>query len=248
MSTQKTSTARDVQRNLRAFSDPKRAQVMLRFFKTGPGQYGEGDVFIGSSVPQLRTVVRQYRDLPLGEATTLLKSKVHEDRLAAVLILNELYKRGDQAQRQKVYAAYLANTRYINNWDIIDTSAPHIVGRHLLETSTPAKRLAILKKMARSKLLWDRRISIMATQAFIRAGEFVHTFAIGQALLGDKHDLIHKAVGWMLREVGERDRAAEVAFLNKFAPRMPRTMLRYAIEKFPQPTRKKFLTAGRAAH
>lgn len=212
---------------------------MPHFFKTGKGEYGEGDIFIGVAVPNTRHVVRQFRHIPLTETIKLLKSKVHEDRLAAVLLLNELYKRGDQSQRTKVYRAYLANTRSINNWDIIDSSAPYIVGEHL--RTNPSVSRAVLDRMARSKLLWDRRIAILATQAFIKKDEFKDTLRIAQILLKDQHDLIQKAVGWMLREVGNRDQKAEEAFLRKYAARMPRTMLRYAIEKFPKAKRARYL-------
>ncbi|MFO0705023.1 MAG: DNA alkylation repair protein [Candidatus Andersenbacteria bacterium] len=242
-----TLKATEVQRSLRRFRNSKRAHVMAGFFKTGTGEYGEGDVFIGAAVPHIRAVVKRFRELPLVQTRTLLRSRVHEDRLAAVLILNELYKRGTAGQRQKIYETYLANTRCINSWDIIDSSAPHIVGRHLLATASHSQRLAVLRRLARSRVLWDRRISILATQAFIRAGEFADTLSIATVLLTDRHDLIHKAVGWMLREVGERERAIEERFLRAHAAHMPRTMLRYAIEKFPAATRKRYLTQKQPA-
>ncbi len=237
----KLSSARDVQRDLRRFTNPARAKVMLGFFKTGKGEYGEGDVFIGASVPQTRSVVKRYRTLSLNETVRLLKSKVHEDRLAAVLLLDWAFAHTTERGRKKVYEVYLANTRYINSWDIIDSSAPYIVGPYLLD-----KPRAILRKLAHSSLIWDRRISILSTAAFIKAGEYHDTLEIARILLSDQHDLIQKAVGWMLREVGKRDQTAEEAFLRKYAHKMPRTMLRYAIEKFPT-TKRQWYLAQKAA-
>jgi 3-methyladenine DNA glycosylase AlkD len=231
----RSSKTSEAARRLRDFASEERAAVNRRFFKTGAGQYGEGDQFLGVSVPNLRTVVREFRSLTLDELLPLLHSKWHEERLLAVVILTEQYKRGD---RDAIYALYLANMKFINNWDLVDASAPQIVGAHLFERSR-----APLHKLAKSKSLWERRIAIIATQHFIRNGDFDDTLAIATMLLGDKEDLIHKAAGWMLREVGNRDRARLLSFLDEHVTSMPRTMLRYAIEKFPEELRKKYLAA-----
>ncbi|MCU1231900.1 MAG: alkylation repair enzyme [Acidobacteria bacterium] len=220
-------------RRLRDFASEERAAVNRRFFKTGAGQYGEGDQFLGVSVPNLRTVVREFRSLAVEELLPLLHSSWHEERLLAIVILTEHYKRGD---RDAIYALYLANTKFINNWDLVDASAPQIVGAHLFERSR-----APLRKLAKSKSLWERRIAIIATQHFIRQGDFDETLALAALLLRDREDLIHKAVGWMLREVGNRNRARLLSFLDAHATSMPRTMLRYAIEKFPEDLRKRYL-------
>lgn len=207
------------------------------FFKTGKGEYGEGDLFLGIRVPVIRKWVREYRLLSLGEVLELLKSPFHEVRLLAVLLMVAKYSaKKDKDGKAAIYQAYLSHTRYINNWDIIDTSAMHIVGAHLVERSRKP-----LFKLARSKNLWERRIGIMATFHFIKKGDFSDTLAIAEILLTDREDLIHKAVGWMLREVGNRDPKVEKAFLNKHYQNMPRTMLRYAIEKFPEAERQAYL-------
>jgi 3-methyladenine DNA glycosylase AlkD len=230
------ATKGDISEALRRHADPRQAEILSRFFRTGPGQYGEGDIFIGVKVPQTRAVAREFRSAPLGEALKLLKSPVHEERLLALLLLVERYSNGDEAARESVYASYLANTRYINNWDLVDLSAPQIVGCHLLQRDR-----AVLRRLAVSESLWERRISVIATFHFIKNGEFSDTLEVSAALLADRHDLIHKAVGWMLREVGKRDQAAEEAFLLRHYRRMPRTMLRYAIEKFPEEKRQAYL-------
>lgn len=232
-----TLTAAAAMRALRAVATPERAEGARRFFKTGPGEYGEGDQFLGVTVPDLRRVVREFRELGLGEVLELLRSPWHEARSLALLILCEQYKRGDDAVRKKIYDLYLGNTRFVNNWDLVDCSAPPIVGAHVRERDR-----AVLRKLARSKSLWERRIAIIATQHLIRAGELDETLRIAALLVNDGHDLIHKAVGWMLREVGDRDRAAEERFLREHVAHMPRTMLRYAIEKFPPALRREYLT------
>ncbi len=232
----KAATAASVRAELRALGKPKDALFMQRYFKTGPGEYAEGDRFLGIRVPVLRAVVARHRDLPFAEAVKLLKSGEHEARLVALLILVELYRRGDGAAREAIYDAYLANTEHIDNWDLVDLSAPQIVGAHL-----DGKSKAPLTRLARSADLWERRIAILATLHLIRQGSFGETLRIAKILLRDPHDLIHKAAGWMLREVGNKDRAAEIAFLRVHQRVMPRTMLRYAIEKFPEPERKRFL-------
>jgi 3-methyladenine DNA glycosylase AlkD len=223
-------------RRLREFADRDRAVFVLGFFKTGPGQYGEGDRFIGIRVPDLRKVAREFRWLPLADLRELLQSEWHEDRLLALVILVDQFERGDAKTRNAIYRLYLASTANINNWDLVDCSAPQIVGGHLAKRSRKP-----LYRLVKSKSVWERRISLLATYHFIRMGEFNDTFALTESLLGDKHDLIHKAGGWMLREVGKRDRAALENFLRKHAARMPRTMLRYAIERFSPSTRRRYL-------
>lgn len=234
-------SAAQVTAHLEAIADPEIAKNSAWFFKTGPGQYGEGDRFRGIRVPVLRKVAKEYRELPHAEVLALLHSPWHEDRLLALLIWVEQYRRGDEARRQMIFDDYLANTAHINNWDLIDTSAEHIVGAHLYASGQHKAPIALLTTLAQSASLWERRIAIMATFHFIRKGEFAETFRIADLLLHDSHDLIHKAVGWMLREVGGRDLAAEEAFLLPRYHTMPRTMLRYAIEKFPEARRQGYL-------
>ena len=229
-------TAADVKKVLQELATPEQAAAAMRFFKTGPGQYGEGDVFIGIKVPVLRKVAREFRGMPFEEAETLLQSPIHEERLLALLILVDAAKKAKPAQFEAIHDLYLKNTRYVNNWDLVDTSAPALVGAFLIDK--PRKLLATLAKTAS---LWERRIAIIATQHFIRNGEFDDTLKIAKQLLKDGEDLIHKATGWMLREVGERDEAMLRAFLAEHAARMPRTMLRYAIEKFPPDIRRGYL-------
>ena len=221
---QPTLTA--VRKALIVAGNPQDAVFLQRFFKTGPGQYGEGDHFLGIRVPATRTLARQFRDLPLAGVEKLLHDKWHEARLLALVLLVGRYERGDDAEHQRVYKLYLANTDRINNWDLVDLSAPNIVGAHL-ETRSRAP----LDKLAKSKSLWERRIAIVSTYWFIRRRQFDDTFRISTALLGDKHDLIHKAVGWMLREVGKCDEGALERFLDEHAMTMPRTALRYSIER-----------------
>lgn len=227
---------------VRELSDPEDARFLQRYFKTGPGEYGEGDVFAGIRVPVLRTLAREHGDLPLEDAAELLRSPVHEERLLALLVLVRAHQRGTPERRREIYDLYLAHTRYINNWDLVDSSAEHVVGAQLWEGNR-----SLLDRLARSESLWERRIAIMATFHFIRRGDFGDTFRIAETLLGDRHDLIHKAVGWMLREVGKRDQPAEEAFLRAHHARMPRTMLRYAIERFPEPLRKAYLRGDLSA-
>ncbi len=231
-------TAAAVHRRLTALADPARAAASRWFFKTGPGEYGEGDRFLGIRVPVLRQLSREFQDLTPAAVSRLLTSRWHEERLLALLILVRQYGRGDAARREAIYRQYLANTASINNWDLVDSSAAQIVGAHLLEGDRPR-----LVRLARSVSLWERRIAIIATLYYIRMGQFDDTLAIARLLLDDPHDLIHKAVGWMLREVANRDRAVAEAFLRRHAAAMPRTMLRYAIEKFPEPLRRRYLAA-----
>lgn len=234
-------SARAIERRLRAVGDPERAKHSLRFFRTGPGQYGEGDRFLGLTVPEIRAVAREFKDAPLDALAALLQSPWHEVRLTALVILVGQYKRGNDEQRDAIYRLYLGSTDRINNWDLVDVSAADIVGAHLHDRRAEARR-STLDRLARSESLWERRIAIIATQHFIRRDEFADTLRIAAILIGDAEDLIHKAVGWMLREVGKRDREAEEVFLRRYASRMPRTMLRYAIERFPEPLRKRYLT------
>lgn len=228
--------ASDVEERLRAEADPERARFQQGFFKTGPGEYGEGDVFLGIKVPTLRRITRDFRRLPLAEVEALLASPRHEARLIALLILVDACNNADPEGCEAVYRLYLANTDRINGWDLVDSSAPWIVGGYLLDRDR-----SILSELARSESLWERRIAVIATHHFIRRGEFEDTLEIADILLADNHDLIHKAVGWMLREVGNRDRDVEEGFLSDRYGRMPRTMLRYAIEKFPEDLRLRYL-------
>jgi 3-methyladenine DNA glycosylase AlkD len=225
-----------IQQELSALADPERAAQLQWFFKTGPGEYGEGDRFRGIRVPLLRKLAKKYQDTPVEQALHLLRDPFHEDRMVALLILVHAFARGDEAKRRRIYEAYLAHTAYINNWDLVDTSAEHIVGAYLWE-----RERAPLYELACSERLWERRIAIMATFHFIKRGEFEETLRLAEALLHDRADLIHKAVGWMLREVGERDRVVEERFLQEHYHSMPRTMLRYAIEKFPEEERQGYL-------
>jgi 3-methyladenine DNA glycosylase AlkD len=233
-----------LERRLEEEAKPEKARLLARFFKTGPGEYGEGDVFLGIMVPGQRRIAGEFRDLSLGAIQTLLDSAVHEKRLIGLLILVERMKRADGVGRREIFRFYLKNTGRVNNWDLVDLSAPRIVGEYLAD-----KDRAVLYRLARSKNLWERRIAALATFWFIRDGDFADSLAIGEILLGDEHDLIHKAVGWMLREVGKRDLKAAEDFLRRDGryKTMPRTMLRYAIEKFPEGKRKKYL-AGKNVH
>jgi len=227
-----------ITRQLDELADADIAEHSQRFFKTGPGDYGYGDKFIGVRVPVLRKLARQHRELTERDLLRLLKSTIHERRLLALLILVEQYQRADDQRQQAIYELYLAHTRWVNNWDLVDSSAHHIVGHHLHRRS---KRP--LTQLARSDSLWERRIAMIATFYFIRTNELDETFRLAKHLLHDKHDLMHKAVGWMLREAGKRDQAALESFLKQHYCQMPRTMLRYAIERFPETRRQKYLTA-----
>jgi 3-methyladenine DNA glycosylase AlkD len=224
------------QKQLRALASPETAAILQRFFKTGKGQYGEGDVFLGIKVPPLRALAKEHRDAGLDVIAALLHSRFHEERMFALLLLMQFYQQASEKDQAAAYDLYLANTPYINNWDLVDVSAPRIVGRHLLER--PRK---VLHQLARSSLLWERRIAILSTLYFIHYDDFDDTLRIAKTLLQDKHDLMHKAVGWMLREVGKRDLAAEENFLKQHYHDMPRTMLRYAIERFPETKRRNYL-------
>jgi 3-methyladenine DNA glycosylase AlkD len=217
----------EIRERLRGMADPEKATVLRRFFKTGPGEYGEGDKFLGIVVPKLRKLASTCKGADEDFTLTFLHSEFHEERLFALLCLIAIYKKADNTGRDRVYEMYLANTHRINNWDLVDISAPYIVGDYL--EKRPRGRLC---ELALSKSLWERRIAIVATFHFIRQNDLTDTLEIARMLLSDKEELIHKAAGWMLRETGKRDTAALVTFLEHHASSMPRTMLRYAIEKF----------------
>lgn len=214
---------------LKEHANPKKAEILQRFFKTGKGQYGEGDLFLGITVPQLRKIAKQYSSLSLNNLQNSLNSKFHEERMAALLILINQFDKSDEAQKEQIFKFYLKNTRNINNWDLVDLTAPNIVGGFLVNGGRD-----ILYELAESKNLWERRIAILSTLAFIRNNQFSDTLKIAEILIKDEHDLIHKAVGWMLREAGKRDISVLESFLNKNYKTMPRTMLRYAIERLPK--------------
>jgi 3-methyladenine DNA glycosylase AlkD len=225
-----------VQRELESLADPRHAAILQRFFKTGPGEYGAGDRFRGIRVPVLRKTAKKYRYLSLGEIERLLLSAFHEDRLLALLILIHRYYQGDPALREEIHRFYWKHRRLINNWDLVDASAPHLVGHYLMDRSKD-----LLIRLAASRVLWERRMAIIATFHFIKQGDYDDTLRVACLLLGDQEDLIHKAVGWMLREVGKRDVAAAEAFLQAHYRKMPRTMLRYAIERLPEARRQAYL-------
>ena len=230
-----------IRKHLRALGDAEIARHSQGFFKTGKGEYGEGDRFLGIRVPVLRQQVRQFRDIAPEDALQLLASEYHEERLFALLLWIDQFKRGSKTQRRWIYQHYLANTRYINNWDLVDSTADKIVGIWLQQRSRKP-----LYRLARSRSLWERRIAIMATFHLIRQHDFKDTLALCELLLNDEEDLIHKAAGWMLREIGKRDVTVEMAFLDRHYAVMPRTMLRYAIERLPAAERRAYLTGNRA--
>lgn len=229
-------SAASLRKEVKKASSPARAKGSARYFKTGPGEYGEGDIFVGLTTPQTTEIAKKYRTLELKEVESLLKSKIHEERSIALTILRLQFEKGDPQNRARVYRLYLKNRKYVNNWDLVDGSAPYISGPFLFTGDRKT-----LYKLAHSKSLWDRRIAILSTFYFIRQKDFKDTLKIAEILLDDDHDLMHKAVGWMIREVGNRDLKTELKFLDKFATKMPRTALRYAIEKFPEPLRLKYL-------
>jgi 3-methyladenine DNA glycosylase AlkD len=230
--------AKNVIKDLSIYADRKKAQLLQGFFKTGKGEYGEGDIFIGVVVPNIRIVAKKYKELSLSEIQKLLSSEIHEHRLTALLILTYKFPKANQKTKKEIVEFYLKNTKYINNWDLIDLSSVEILGQYFLEHPEYKK---ILFKFSKSKSLWERRISIISTFTLIRAHLFEDSLKIAETLLHDREDLIHKAVGWMLREIGKRDLKTEEDFLKKYYQTMPRTMLRYAIEKFPEQKRKSYL-------
>lgn len=233
------SMLKQILSELKRSSDSERAKNLSWFFKTGKGQYGEGDIFLGITVPKLREISKKYPDLELNDLQKLLESNIHEHRLSALMILRFKYSSFAKASKDKqksIVEFYLNNTKRINNWDLVDLSCHYILGNWLLD-----KDRKILYELAKSKNLWEKRISIISTFAFIRENQFDDAIKIAKMLMNDKHDLIHKAVGWVLREVGKKDKQTEINFLNKHYKTMPRTMLRYAIEKFDDKERKHYL-------
>ena len=232
-------TLKALRKELYGLANPTDAKFLQGFFKTGPGQYGEGDKFLGLRVPALRRLARNYAELSRDDVLRMLASPWHEERLLALVIMVEAYESGDAAERKLVHRDYLANTKYINNWDLVDASAAGVVGAHL-----EAGNIALLMRLARSKDLWERRIAIVSTHYFIKRDQLGPTLIIAELLLHDSHDLIQKAVGWMLREVGKRDRKVLDGFLREHYHGMPRTMLRYAIERYPEDVRKQYLAGS----
>ena len=230
------NTIKEIKKEFEKYSNPEKAKTQQRYFKTEKGEYGEGDIFLGITVPDTRKIAQKYKNISLNEATEFLRSPFHEERLFALLVLIYLFESGNEQEKKGIYDFYLENTNYINNWDLVDLSVINIVGAYLFTRDrTP------LYELAKSNNLWERRIAIIATLYFIRQNEFGDTINIAEILLVDREDLIHKAVGWMLREVGKRDLAREEEFLKRYYKEIPRTMLRYAIEKFPEEKRKSYL-------
>lgn len=226
----------DLKRELRQVSNREDAIQLQRYFKTGPGEYGEGDKFIGVRLGPLRKLARCYRDLTGPDINKLLQSAIHEERMLALLILVDQFKRNDGPRRDQIYHLYVSNINWVNNWDLVDVSAPAIVGAYLYDKSREP-----LYELAQSAHLWSRRVAVLSTLYFINQGDFSDSLKIARTLLDDDHDLIHKAVGWMLREIGKRDQKTEEQFLARHYKKMPRTMLRYAIERFPEGKRKRYL-------
>lgn len=229
-------TCEDVRQALEGIADEQTATVLMRFFKTGPGEYGEGDRFRGIKVPKIRELVRRFTEIPLEETEALLYSPWHEDRLCALLLLVDHYGKADERTQSLIYKLYMKNTERINNWDLVDLSAHYIAGPHLFDKSR-----APLFRLAASPLLWDRRIALLATFHFIKRHDFADTLRLVKHLIDDKEELMHKAMGWMLREIGKRDMATEERFLRDHLAQLPRTTLRYAIERFPEKKRMAYL-------
>lgn len=229
-------TAAFILSELLSMANPEKAASLQRFFKTGVGQYAEGDVFLGLVAPLTRSIAKANKHTPLPELQKLMKSEYHEARLCALLIAVEQFKKASEAERKRIYDFYLDNARRINNWDLVDVTCPHIVGAYLLD-----KDRSPLYELAKSSCLWEQRIAMVSTVTFIRNREYADTLALAKGLMSHRHDLIHKAVGWMLREVGKKDRETLTAFLEEYATRLPRTSLRYAIEHYPEAQRQYFL-------
>jgi 3-methyladenine DNA glycosylase AlkD len=230
----------NLKKDIQKHANPKRANDSMYFFKTEKGQYGAHDIFLGLTVPESRILAKNYSNLSLAEITELLHSKYHEERLVALLLLMQHFKLGENKFQKQIYDMYISNTKYINNWDLVDVSAAPIVGTYLLN-----KDKKVLIQLSKSKDLWEKRIAMIATHAFIRNGDYKYTFAIAEILLHDKHDLIHKAVGWSLREVGKKiGHDVEEKFLKAHYRNMPRTALRYAIEHFSPAKKKFYMTKG----
>lgn len=232
-----TMMLKQLKSDLAQLSNHEKAQQLSRFFKTGKGQYGEGDIFLGIPVPQQRKIAKRYLELPLQKLQLLLRSEIHEHRLTALLILVAKYTKADQIGKDQIYQFYLKNIAFVNNWDLVDLSAPKIIGDYLFD-----KDISLLITLAKSKNLWERRIAILSTFKFIQNNRFQEALRISELLVHDEHDLIHKAVGWMLREIGKRDQEIEEQFLRKYYQIMPRVMLRYALEKFEKDKRSFYLT------
>ena len=225
-----------IKKELREHADAGKAELLQRFFKTGKGQYGDGDVFLGVMVPYSRAIAKKYFQMPLAKIKGLLDSEFHEERLVAGLILTYKYEKSSDQEKANIANFYLKNAKKFNNWDLVDLTSHKILGAFLVD-----KKRDVLYQLARSKNLWEKRISVIATFAFIRREDFKDSLALSELLLGDKHDLMHKAVGWMLREVGKKNQDVLRSFLGKHYKQMPRTMLRYSIEKFDEKERKKWL-------
>jgi 3-methyladenine DNA glycosylase AlkD len=225
-----------LKKELEILSNEEKAKIHSRFFKTGKGEYGEGSIFLGITVPVLRKVAQKYQKISFNELQELLNDKIHTHRFVAIVILVEKYKKGTEKKKKEIYEFYLKNYDNINNWDLVDVSAPHIIGNYLLN-----KDRSILYKFAKSDHLWKKRIAIISTFTFIRVNQFEDTIKISKILLNDKHDLIHKACGWMLREMGKKNQKTLEKFLDENIKNMPRTMLRYSIEKFEETKRKEYL-------
>lgn len=223
-------------KDLEHLADPQKAQFLQGFFKTGPGQYGEGDVFMGITMPQIRATAKKHSGTPISECIEMLYDERHEVRMTALILMVDAFKKGQAANAEFIYKQYMDNRAQVNNWDLVDLSAPYIPGVWLLNRDR-----GILHELMKSEYLWNRRIAVVATQHFIRNNDFGDTLCICSGLLNDSEDLMHKACGWMLREVGKKNVDVLRGFLSEFAPRMPRTMLRYAIERFAEPERKKWL-------
>ena len=231
-----------LKKDLENLKDLKKAKILQRFFKTGKGEYGEGDIFLGIPVPKQRKIAKKYSNITLSNIQSLFGSKIHEYRLVGLLVLIFKYKESSVKDKEKIFNFYLKNTKNINNWDLVDLSAPNIIG----EYTYLKKDSRVLFTLAKSNNLWEKRIAMISTYAFIKKQEFNEAFKIAEILVYDKHDLIHKVVGWMLREIGKRNQDIEEEFLKKYAYNMPRTMLRYAIEKFDKKKRKYYLTYKKA--
>ena len=227
-----------IKKDLEKKSSPEKAKILQRFFKTGKGQYGEGDLFIGVTVPEIRRIANKYKNIKLSEIQRLLDSKIHEHRVTGLIILVKQFEKSQAKERDEIFNFYIKNFKNINNWDLVDLSSHHIVGFYLLDNT---KKIDLLYQWAKSDNLWVRRIAIISTYEFIRKNRFEESLKLAQILLQDKHDLIHKAVGWMLREIGKRDQQIEEIFLEKHHKKMPRTMLRYSIEKFIPEKRKYYM-------
>lgn len=229
-----------IKKELKKEADSKKAAVLQKFFKTNLGEYGEGDIFLGVAVPKIREIAKKHKTVKLTEVVELLRSKIHEERMTALFIMADKFQLGNEKEKESIFKTYFKNTKYINNWDLVDLSVDKIIGSYLFN-----RPKNILYKLAKSKNIWERRMAIIATFNFIKKNKISETLKIAQILLEDKHDLIHKAVGWMLREVGKKDIKAEEDFINKHYKRMSRITIRYAIEKFSEKKRKHYLMLGK---